>query len=39
VWIAGRAKMLHGELQGMDTARISANARRWQQRIAEVPRV
>jgi 5-methylthioadenosine/S-adenosylhomocysteine deaminase len=38
VWIAGRAKMLNGELQGIDTARISHNAVRWQQRIAGVPR-
>lgn len=38
VWIAGQPKLLQGQLQGMDLARISSNARRWQQRIAEVPR-
>ena len=38
VWIAGRAKLLAGQLQDMDIERISANARRWQQVIARVPR-
>lgn len=38
VWIAGRAKLLGGALQGFDDERIMANARRWRGIIAGVPR-
>ena len=38
VWIAGRAKLREGALQGFDAERIMANARRWRNTIAGVPR-
>lgn len=38
VWIAGQCKLSERMLQGMDVERIGANARRWQQVIAGVPR-
>jgi 5-methylthioadenosine/S-adenosylhomocysteine deaminase len=38
VWIAGQAKMLSHQLQGMDIARITANAKQWQRRVAGVKR-
>lgn len=38
VWIAGRAKLRDYALQDMDIERISANAKRWQKTISQVPR-
>jgi 5-methylthioadenosine/S-adenosylhomocysteine deaminase len=38
VWIAGQAKMLNHQLQGIDPARITANAQQWQRRIAGIKR-
>lgn len=34
VWIAGRRKLVDGDLPDMDLASIIANAKRWRQRIA-----
>ncbi|MFM6989120.1 MAG: TRZ/ATZ family hydrolase [Arenimonas sp.] len=38
VWIAGNAKLRDRRLVDIDTGRLAANARRWQQTIREVPR-
>lgn len=38
VWIAGRAKLRDYALKDMDIERISANAKRWQKTISQVPR-
>ncbi len=39
VWIAGRAKLRDYALKDMDIDRISANAKRWQKSITQVPRL
>ncbi len=38
VWIAGKQKLSRRELIGMDVPAILANARQWQQRIAQIAR-
>jgi len=38
VWIAGSAKLRDRRLVDIDTDRLAANARRWQQTIRQVPR-
>jgi 5-methylthioadenosine/S-adenosylhomocysteine deaminase len=39
VWIAGRVKLRDYALKDMDIDRISANAKRWQKSITQVPRL
>lgn len=38
VWIEGSAKLLDGQLVGMDVEALAAKARQWQGRIACIPR-
>jgi 5-methylthioadenosine/S-adenosylhomocysteine deaminase len=37
-WIDGRAKLRDGELTGIDTSALIANARQWRERIAAIGR-